>query len=74
MFLGYRFIKKAMWVSKSSIKGNATSLKKFYSVMHEKGLIDDEELTYLKRRPKEDMPDWVDTLERYVNPSIEEVW
>ena len=30
MFLGYWFIRKAMWASKSSIKGNATSLKKFY--------------------------------------------
>ncbi len=26
MFLGYWFIKKAMWASKSSIKGNATSV------------------------------------------------
>jgi hypothetical protein len=30
MFLGYWFIKKAMWASKSSIKANAASLKKFY--------------------------------------------
>ena len=74
MFLGYWFIKKAMWASKSSIKGNATSLKKFYSLMHEKGLIDDQELTDLKRRMKEEMPDWLKTLERYDNPSIEEVW
>jgi len=29
MFLGYWFIKKAMWASQSSIKGNATTLKKF---------------------------------------------
>ncbi len=40
MFLGYWFIKKAMWASQSSLKGNAASLKKFYTFMYEKGLID----------------------------------
>ena len=30
MFLGYWFIKKAMWASAASIKSNAASLKKFY--------------------------------------------
>jgi hypothetical protein len=29
MFLGYWFIKKAMWASEASIKSNAASLKKF---------------------------------------------
>ena len=31
MFLGFWFIRKAMWASQSSIKGNATSLKKLYT-------------------------------------------
>ncbi len=39
MFLGYWFIRKALWASKSSIKSNATSLKKFYEFMLEKGNI-----------------------------------
>ncbi len=49
-FLGYWFIRKAMWASQSSIKGNATSLKKFYTFMHEKGLINKEDLIDLKKR------------------------
>ncbi len=74
MFLGYWFIKKAMWASKSSIKGYATSLKKFYAFMHEKGLIDKEDLTDLKQTIKEDMPEWLATLDRYDDPSVEDVW
>jgi hypothetical protein len=35
MFLGYWFIKKAMWASQTSIKNNATSLKKFYVRVHD---------------------------------------
>lgn len=74
MFLGYWFIKKAMWASQSSIKGNATSLKKFYTFMHEKGLIDKEDLIDLKQTIKENMPEWLATLGRYDDPSIEDVW
>jgi site-specific recombinase XerD len=74
MFLGYWFIKKAMWASQSSIKSNAASLKKFYTFMHEKGLIDKEDLLDLKETIKEDMPKWLATLERYDNPLIEDVW
>lgn len=40
LFLGFWFIKKAMWASEKSIKGNAASIKKFYTFMHEKGLVD----------------------------------
>jgi site-specific recombinase XerD len=47
-FLGYWFIKKAMWASQSSIKANASSLKKFYSFLLEKGLIDKDDLKQLK--------------------------
>jgi len=74
MFLGYWFIRKAMWASKSSIRSNATSLKKFYTFMHEKGLIKKEELTDLKQRIKEEMPEWLATLQRYDDPSVENVW
>jgi site-specific recombinase XerD len=74
MFLGYWFIRKAMWASKSSIKSNATSLKKFYTFMHEKGLISKNDLAYLKQRIKEDMPEWLETLRRYDDPSVKNVW
>src|SRR5947209_19926177 len=33
MFLGYWFIKKALWSSEPSIRSNAASLKKFYEFM-----------------------------------------
>ncbi|CAK8722014.1 Phage integrase, N-terminal SAM-like domain [Candidatus Electrothrix laxa] len=74
MFLGYWFIRKAMWASKSNIKSNAASLKKFYTFMHEKGLIEKEELTDLKQEIKEDMPEWLESLQRYDDPAIEDVW
>ncbi|MFQ5329719.1 MAG: recombinase [Thermodesulfobacteriota bacterium] len=72
MFLGYWFIKKSLWASKSSIKGNATSFKKFYTFMCDEGLIDKEELTYLKQMIKEDMPEWLSALERYDDLSVED--
>ena len=74
MFLGYGFIRKAMWPSQSSIKSNATSLKKFYTFMYEKGLIEKEDLADLKHTIKEEMPEWLATLRRYDDPSIEDVW
>ena len=74
MFIGYWFIRKAMWASQTSIKGNATSLKKFYSFLQEKGLIDREDLSDLKQTIKEDMPDWLATLQRYDDPLVEDVW
>ena len=77
MFLGYWFIKKAIWSSPAQIKGNAASLKKFYTFMHQKGLIDSEALNQLKETIKEEMPEWIATMQRYDDPSIqdmEEVW
>ena len=72
MFLGYWFIRKATWASQSSIKGNATSLKKFYTFMHEKGLADKDDLIDLKQTIKEEIPEWLATLRRYDDQSIED--
>lgn len=74
MFLGYWFIRKAMWASRSHIKGNAASLKKFYTFLEEKGMIDQEALIDLKKTIKERMPEWLETMDRYDDPSIEDVW
>ncbi len=73
-FLGHWFIRKAMWSNKTNIKGNAASLKKFYTFMSEKGLVVKNDLIDLKQTIKEDMPEWLDTLERFDNPSVEDVW
>ena len=77
MFLGYWFIKKAMWSSAASIKSNAASLKKFYAFLHERGLVSQDDLALLKETIKKRMPEWLATLARYNDPSItdmEEVW
>jgi len=77
MFLGYWFIRKAMWASKVSIKSNAASLKKFYTYLCERGLVEKEDLDSLKGTIKEEMGEWLATLERYDDPSITdmgEVW
>lgn len=76
-FLGYWFIKKALWANKSRIKSFATSLKKFYGFMLERGYIQEESYSYLKKEIKSDMQGWLDTMDRYDDPDIEdmeEVW
>ena len=76
MFLGSWFIRKAMWASRAAIKSNATSLKKFYTFMHEKGKVSTEQLDDLKRDIKEEMPDWLETMARYDDPNLnaDEIW
>ncbi len=74
MFLGDWFIRKAMWASRANIKSNAASLKKFYTFLHEKDLITKEDLTLMKRSIKEEMPEWLATLERYDSMSLDDVW
>ena len=77
MFLGYWFIRKAMWASPSAIRENAASLKKFYTFMQEQGKVSEGALDDLKETVKEEMPEWVGTVERYDDPDItdpEEIW
>ncbi len=77
MFLGFWFIKKALWSSASAIKENAVSLKKFYQFMYERGDTSKEDFDELKQMIKEQMPLWLATMARYEDPNIEdmdEVW
>ncbi len=77
MFFGYWFIKKCLWASPAQIRGIAASLKKFYTFLNQKGLIEKEDLQEFKEMVKEGIPEWIATLERYDDPSIEdmsEVW
>ncbi len=76
MFLGYWFIRKAMWANETSIKSYATSLKKFYDFMMERGEVDSVAVKDMKERIKEDLPEWIETVRRYDDPSIdaEDVW
>lgn len=76
-FLGYWFIRKAMWASPTAIKENAASLKMFYQFMFEKGKISKKSIDILKQTIKEDMPEWIATMKRYDDPDIEdseEIW
>jgi hypothetical protein len=70
-FLGYWFIRKAMWASQASIKSNATSQKEFYAFMVSKGLVEQKELNALKKQIKEEMPDWLLSLGRYNDPEVD---
>lgn len=58
-FLGYWFIRKAMWSSANSIKSNVASLKKFYGFLQERGEVSAEEIQELKETIKEELPDWL---------------
>ena len=69
-FLGYWFIRKAMWASAAAIKENAAGLKKFYTFMEKTGRVDADELQTLKEAIKEEMPAWIARLERYDDLSI----
>lgn len=76
MFLGYWFIRKAMWADRSAIKSYAATLKKFYTFMFEKGEVEKEDLEELKQDIKAGMPEWLATLARYDDPEVdgEDVW
>lgn len=65
MFLGYWFIKKAMWANADSIKQNSASLKKFYSFMLKKNEIEVVDFEELTTTIKESMSEWQDAMKRY---------
>jgi hypothetical protein len=75
-FLGNWFIHKAMWSNQTTVKANAVSLKKFYAFMAERGLVTPEEFASLKQQIKDELPDWLDAVERYNSPDvdIEDIW
>jgi len=75
-FLGYWFIRKAMWASVTSIKENITSLKHFYSYMHTIDEIDLEELNAMKEEIQEGKDEWLETIRRYDDPDtdFEDIW
>ena len=75
-FLGYWFIRKAMWASVSSIKGNITSLKHFYTFMNGIGHITSEELVEMKEEIKENKDEWIETIIKYddLSTDFEDIW
>ena len=73
-FLGYWFIKKAMWSDASSIRSNIASIKKFYTFMQSLNLISKDDLKMLNEEIKESKDEWIDTVNRYNNPDEDFSW
>jgi len=75
-FLGYWFIRKAMWASPTSIRKNIASLKHFYAYMNKIGQITDADFSDMKEEIKEGKDEWIETLQRYddLDTNLEDVW
>ena len=73
-FLGYWFVKKAMWSDESSIKSNITSIKKFYTFMQSLNLISKDDLKFLNKGIKENKENWIGTVNRYNDPDEDFDW
>jgi hypothetical protein len=59
MFLGYWFIKRAIWSTPAAIKSNAVSLEMFYTFLYEKGDIKQEYLKELSSTIKKERSKWI---------------
>lgn len=66
-FLGYFFIKKCMWSTPASIKGNAATFKKFYKCMLDNNLVSKESYEELLATIKANMADWLADCEEFNN-------
>jgi len=66
-FLGDWFIRKAMWSSEASIKGNAASLKKFYAFLAERGEVERQVVKNLNQTIKAGMPIWLGNMCEYMD-------
>lgn len=75
-FLGYWFIRKALWASVTSIKENISSLKHFYTFLHQNGEVKSEELNEMKQDIKENKEEWIENLKAYDDPNIDldDIW
>jgi len=75
-FLGFWFIRKALWASVTSIKENISSLKKFYTYLHQIGDVSSEELLEMKQDIKENKDEWLENLKAYDDPNIDldDIW
>ncbi|MBM9614237.1 plasmid pRiA4b ORF-3 family protein [Desulfobulbus rhabdoformis] len=75
-FLGFWFIRKALWASVASIKENITSLKHFYTFMESVGNVSQEDLDFMKEEIKSNKKEWFETVERYDDPNVdlEDIW
>jgi len=75
-FLGYWFISKSAWSSRTSIKSNIASLKKFYQFMLQQGEISKDAYDDMKEWIKEEKEEWLAAVDRYNDPDVDinDVW
>ncbi|MFW6124428.1 MAG: recombinase [Acidobacteriota bacterium] len=75
-FLGFWFIRKAMWASPDTIKENIASLKHFYSYMNKIGQVTDKEASDMEEEIKECKIQWIETVKKYDDPDFdsEDIW
>ena len=66
-FLNGWFIEKCMWATPYTTKEEATSIKKFYAYMTEKGYVEKEDYKFLCEELKDNMDEILDTLEAFDN-------
>ncbi|MFA7064696.1 MAG: recombinase [Bacilli bacterium] len=66
-FLSYYFIRKCLWSSKTSIKSNAATFKKFYKCMSEKQYIDKEIYNNIIKLVNDNMDFFLDEMDAYDN-------
>lgn len=64
-YLGDWFIRKCLWSSKSTIKENAASIKKFYKCMSELNYITKEDYESLCWIIKDNMEIWLESMDDY---------
>jgi hypothetical protein len=70
-FFGNWFIRKTAWSTETTTKSTATSLKKFYAFLAETERIPHYRYVYFKEIIKEEMPEWLDKVRKYNDPSYE---
>ena len=61
-FLGEWLIRKASWTREGTIRSFVLSIKKLFTFMHEKCLVEDIDLEDVKETTKEMLPEWIEEL------------
>ena len=64
-FMGYFFIRKCMWSTPATVRSTAASLKKFYTFMYEKGLVEKEDFEDFKDHMKFSIDGWCEDCAIY---------
>lgn len=71
-FLGDWFIRKCLFASKTSLQEYAASVKKFYQCMSELNYVSKEDYKFLAKVIKDNMDEFLSTLEDYDNDCFDD--